>query len=146
MDGSVDRLEPSLRYHYHSLYPYNMSRQDPEAQNLTADDFEYRSDEDETPTDTIRPTRPAPQTFKSQYTIQTSERLKGVANRIIFSRYYILFYFIMMSLSLTTVVLSLMATRKPYIGRETELMGRQGNMPTVSLAYLGSHHKWNDGR
>jgi hypothetical protein len=90
-----------------------MSRQDPEAQNLTADDFEYRSDEEQDVTDrTARPARPVPQTFKSQYTIQTSERLKGVANRIIFSRYYILFYFIMMSLSLTTVVLSLMATRK----------------------------------
>jgi hypothetical protein len=93
-----------------------MSRQDPEAQNLTADDFEYRSDE-ETPTaSTSRPTRPAQQAFKSQYTIQTSERLKGVANRIIFSRYYILFYFIMMSLSLTTVVMSLMATRKSSLG------------------------------
>ena len=88
-----------------------MSRQDPEAQNLTADDFEYRSDED-TPTTNARPARPAQQAFKSQYTIQTSERLKGVANRIIFSRYYILFYFIMMSLSLTTVVMSLMATRE----------------------------------
>jgi hypothetical protein len=88
-----------------------MSRQDPEAQNLTADDFEYRSDE-ETPTTNARPARPAQQAFKSQYTIQTSERLKGVANRIIFSRYYILFYFIMMSLSLTTVVMSLMATRE----------------------------------
>lgn len=91
-----------------------MSGRDEEAQGLTADDFEYRSDEeqDETPRATARPTRPAAQTFKSQYSIQTSERLKGVANRIIFSRYYILFYFIMMSLSLTTVVLSLIATRE----------------------------------
>jgi len=90
-----------------------MSRQDPEAQNLTADDFEYRSDEDTPETNQARPARPAQLAFKSQYTIQTSERLKGVANRIIFSRYYILFYFIMMSLSLTTVVMSLMATREP---------------------------------
>jgi len=125
-----------------------MSRQDPEAQNLTADDFEYRSDEDETPTNQpARPARPAPQTFKSQYTIQTSERLKGVANRIIFSRYYILFYFIMMSLSLTTVVLSLMATRESscyrVMSRAEE--GRQGNMPTASLAYFGSYNQWDDG-
>ena len=98
-----------------------MSRQDPEAQNLTADDFEYRSDED-TPTTNARPARPAQQAFKSQYTIQTSERLKGVANRIIFSRYYILFYFIMMSLSLTTVVMSLMATRESPC-QVTELIG-----------------------
>lgn len=90
-----------------------MPGQDLEGQNLTADDFEYHSDEEQDDTTrTARPTRPAPQTFKSQYTIQTSERLKGVANRIIFSRYYILFYFIMMSLSLTTVVLSLIATRE----------------------------------
>lgn len=95
------------------IYLSKMSRQDVEGQNLTADDFEYHSDEEQEETARItRPTRPTPQTFKSQYTIQTSERLKGVANRIIFSRYYILFYFIMMSLSLTTVVLSLIATRE----------------------------------
>lgn len=92
-----------------------MSRQDPEAQNLTVDDFEYHSDEDTPTTNQPRPARPVQQAFKSQYTIQTSERLKGVANRIIFSRYYILFYFIMMSLSLTTVVMSLMATRKSIL-------------------------------
>lgn len=92
-----------------------MSRQDPEAQNLTVDDFEYHSDEDTPTTNQPRPARPVQQAFKSQYTIQTSERLKGVANRIIFSRYYILFYFIMMSLSLTTVVMSLMATRKSLV-------------------------------
>lgn len=94
-----------------------MSRPDVESQGLTADDFEYNSDEEggrEDAPRTERPTRPAAQTFKSQYSIQTSERLKGVANRIIFSRYYILFYFIMMSLSLTTVVLSLIATRTSF--------------------------------
>lgn len=92
-----------------------MSRLDSDAQNMTADDFEYHSDAEEEQDESARsarPTRPSPSTFKSQYTIQTSERLKGVANRIIFSRYYILFYFIMMSLSLTTVVLSLIATRE----------------------------------
>lgn len=46
----------------------------------------------------------------SPYRLPRGEQLRGVANRIIFSRYYILFYFIMMSLSLTTVVLSLVAT------------------------------------
>lgn len=48
----------------------------------------------------------------TSYRLPPSEQLRGVANRIIFSRYYILFYFIMMSLSLTTVVLSLVATSK----------------------------------
>lgn len=103
-----------------------MSRPDEEAQNLTADDFEYRSDEEQDDTSRpARPTRPSPQTFKSQYSIQTSERLKGVANRIIFSRYYILFYFIMMSLSLTTVVLSLVATRTSPSFRGTSLPGSE---------------------
>ena len=45
----------------------------------------------------------------SQYRLQRGERLRGVANRIIFSRYYVLFYGVMMVLSLATVVLSLMA-------------------------------------
>ncbi|TXT10679.1 hypothetical protein VHUM_02184 [Vanrija humicola] len=49
---------------------------------------------------------------RSPYHLPASEQLRGVANRIIFSRYYILFYFIMMSLSLTTVVLSLIATSR----------------------------------
>lgn len=49
---------------------------------------------------------------RSPYHLPASEQLRGVANRIIFSRYYILFYFVMMSLSLTTVVLSLIATSK----------------------------------
>lgn len=45
----------------------------------------------------------------SPYRLARGERLRGVANRIIFSRYYVLFYGVMMVLSLTTVVLSLMA-------------------------------------
>lgn len=49
-------------------------------------------------------------TRSSPYRLATGEQLRGVANRIIFSRYYILFYFIMMVLSLTTVVMSLIAT------------------------------------
>ena len=53
----------------------------------------------------------APIATTSQYRIRPSEKFRGVANRIIFSRYYIGFYFIMMSLSLTTVILSLKATR-----------------------------------
>jgi hypothetical protein len=130
------------------ITPIIMSRSDPEAQNLTVDDFEYHSDEEQNGTDrTPRPNRPAPQTFKSQYTIQTSERLKGVANRIIFSRYYILFYFIMMSLSLTTVVLSLMATRKSTCRslRAGSDQFRQGRVPTFRLACVGDHHQWDDG-
>jgi hypothetical protein len=50
------------------------------------------------------------QPTRSPYHLPTSEKLRGVANRIIFSRYYVLFYFVMMSLSMVTVVMSLMAT------------------------------------
>lgn len=50
----------------------------------------------------------------SQYRLQRGERLKGVANRIIFSRYYVLFYGVMMVLSLATVVLSLMARGESF--------------------------------
>lgn len=38
----------------------------------------------------------------------TSERMRGVANRIMFSRYYIIFYLVMTGLSLGTVILSLL--------------------------------------
>lgn len=51
----------------------------------------------------------------SQYRLQRGERLKGVANRIIFSRYYVLFYGVMMVLSLATVVLSLMARSEYHL-------------------------------
>jgi hypothetical protein len=51
------------------------------------------------------------------YHLPASEQLRGVANRIIFSRYYILFYFVMMSLSATTVVLSLMSRGESRVGR-----------------------------
>lgn len=56
---------------------------------------------------------PAPEaerqtTFKSPYHLPTSERLRGVANRIMFSRYYIIFYLAMTGLSLGTVILSLL--------------------------------------
>ncbi|KAJ9097695.1 hypothetical protein QFC21_004732 [Naganishia friedmannii] len=47
-------------------------------------------------------------TYKSIYHLPTSERLRGVANRIMFSRYYIIFYLAMTGLSLGTVILSLM--------------------------------------
>lgn len=52
--------------------------------------------------------RPATTTFKSPYHLPTSERLRGVANRIMFSRYYIIFYLAMTGLSLGTVILSLL--------------------------------------
>ena len=67
--------------------------------------------------DTSTTSRPALGPTRSQYQIRSAEKFKGVANRIIFSRYYILFYFVMMSLSLTTVVLSLRATRESGAGR-----------------------------
>jgi len=82
--------------------------------NLTADDFEFHDDDDDGATPTPSgPSRPllSTQPSRSPYHLPASEQLRGVANRIIFSRYYILFYFVMMCLSLTTVVLSLIATR-----------------------------------
>lgn len=114
------------------LHPhFAMPTTDPEARNLTADDFEFHDeDEDHVEDDDTSGSRstttqaqrgagrsgPRPtisvQPSRSQYHLSGSERFSGVANRIIFSRYYILFYFVMMSLSLTTVVLSLIATRE----------------------------------
>lgn len=44
---------------------------------------------------------------RSPYHLTTSERMRGVANRIMFSRYYIIFYLVMTGLSLATVILSL---------------------------------------
>ncbi|KIR51176.1 hypothetical protein I315_06359 [Cryptococcus gattii Ru294] len=81
-----------------------MSQQDPEAQPLTAEDFEFEQSSFQ---DTSRPVP-----SRSPYHLPASEQLQGVANRIIFSRYYILFYGAMMGLSLATLVLSLVATRK----------------------------------
>lgn len=45
---------------------------------------------------------------RSPYRMTTSERMRGVANRIMFSRYYIIFYLVMTGLSLGTVILSLL--------------------------------------
>ena len=45
---------------------------------------------------------------RSPYRLTTSERMRGVANRIMFSRYYIIFYLVMTGLSLGTVILSLL--------------------------------------
>lgn len=81
--------------------PLNMS--DPNDPNTRLLASEYELDESETLPGGLSG-------HHSQYHLPPSEQLRGVANRIIFSRYYILFYFIMMSLSLTTVVLSLVAT------------------------------------
>jgi hypothetical protein len=46
-------------------------------------------------------------TTRSPYRLTTSERARGLANRILFSRYYIIFYLVMTGLSLATVILSL---------------------------------------
>ena len=81
---------------------------------LPAEEYEYHSDDEAaaTPQDENLsiPGSGAPSS-RSPYHLPASEQLRGVANRIIFSRYYIFFYLVMMSLSLTTVVLSLIATR-----------------------------------
>lgn len=101
-----------------------MSRQPDEERALNAaESYEYASDEEDdrardTPPSNAASARSIPsrpgQTFtaRSHYQLSTPEQLKGVANRIIFSRYYVVFYFVMMCLSLGTVVLSLIATRE----------------------------------
>jgi hypothetical protein len=95
-----------------------MSRPEPESQRLVAEDFEFHDEEDDTPDSrpfgiaagaSIGATGMGPTPSRSHYHLPASEQLRGMANRIIFSRYYILFYFVMMSLSLTTVVLSLLS-------------------------------------
>lgn len=75
--------------------------------NLASADFDLPADSPD-----LNAPRPAwgNSETRSPYRLPASEQLRGVANRIIFSRYYILFYFIMMMLSLATVVLSLIAT------------------------------------
>ena len=78
------------------------------AEQLSAEDFEF---DDETPHRPLAGLAGAPIPSRSPYHLPRSEQLRGVANRIIFSRYYILYYAVMMGLSLTTVVLSLIATR-----------------------------------
>lgn len=78
---------------------------------LTSSDFELP---DEAPETAPRPAWGNGES-RSPYRLPASEQLRGVANRIIFSRYYILFYFVMMTLSLATVVLSLIATSEPFL-------------------------------
>lgn len=73
---------------------------------LRASDFELDNDN----AASFNPLLPGP--ARSQYQLPASEQLRGVANRIIFSRYYLLFYLVMMALSLTTVILSLIATSR----------------------------------
>ncbi|KAI9633386.1 uncharacterized protein MKK02DRAFT_18347 [Dioszegia hungarica] len=90
-----------------------MSRPD---NSLTPASFELPDDIDDEPTTSFlsvnngNPNQPQPS--RSPYHLPTSEKLRGLANRIIFSRYYVLFYFVMMSLSMVTVVMSLMARRE----------------------------------
>lgn len=106
-----------------STYPPTMP-EDPEFQCQAAETSEYHSDEEDTShpesrPSSAQPSRPNPNitagrntNHRSIYQLTSSEQLRGVANRILFSRYYVAFYFAMMCLSLTTVVLSLMATRE----------------------------------
>jgi hypothetical protein len=79
--------------------------------DITPSSFELPDDIDDEPTTSflaVHNSNASPPT-RSPYHLPTSEKLRGVANRIIFSRYYVLFYFVMMSLSMVTVVMSLMA-------------------------------------
>jgi hypothetical protein len=137
---------------------------DSEAQSLTADDFEFQDEENGESTSRSHPApRSSQLPSRSQYHLPASEQLKGVANRIIFSRYYIGFYFIMMSLSLTTVVLSLIATSKSnhhvfpkarHVCLETIRAVCQNvllsshsrrSVPSAVLAYPGGHNQLHDG-
>ncbi|ORY30823.1 hypothetical protein BCR39DRAFT_494399 [Naematelia encephala] len=85
---------------------------------LSPSDFEFHDEEDgdeELNSQAYRPTSTStvPSTARStasMYHLPPSEQLRGVANRIIFSRYYILFYLVMFGLGVGTVVLSLIAT------------------------------------
>lgn len=87
-----------------------MPRPDP---SITSASFELPEDVDEDePTTSFLHVNNQPQPSRSPYHLPPGEKLRGVANRIIFSRYYVLFYFVMMSLSMVTVILSLMARRK----------------------------------
>ncbi|OCF33096.1 hypothetical protein I317_01896 [Kwoniella heveanensis CBS 569] len=98
---------------------------DPES-NLTASDFELEPEHEHELSDGEDDSHPHSQSIhqellssqppanaipaRSQYHLPPSEQLRGVANRIIFSRYYILFYGAMMGLSFATLVISLIAT------------------------------------
>ncbi|WVR03252.1 hypothetical protein IAU60_000243 [Kwoniella sp. DSM 27419] len=84
--------------------------------NIRASDFEL-DDEDgqDDPngmSDSLLSGRPPTHAVpsRSPYHLPASEQLRGVANRIIFSRYYVLFYGAMMGLSFATLVISLIAT------------------------------------
>jgi hypothetical protein len=123
-----------------------------------ATQYEYSSDDDEEDQQTTSQTTPHASTIpsrnallptrRSPYHLPASEQLRGVANRIIFSRYYILFYFIMMSLSMTTVVISLIATRTSPFSlsfNPIETSRRSKEMSSCSLAYPGGDIEWAHG-
>ncbi|WVF66365.1 hypothetical protein IAT40_001105 [Kwoniella sp. CBS 6097] len=92
--------------------------------SITASDFELELDHDheedenqhgnahQSSTQSLLSSQPPANAIpaRSQYHLPPSEQLRGVANRIIFSRYYILFYGAMMGLSFATLVISLIAT------------------------------------
>ncbi|WWC85510.1 uncharacterized protein L201_000374 [Kwoniella dendrophila CBS 6074] len=82
----------------------------PQDEQISAEDFEF--DEETHNSSSLMNAQQASSTMgsRSQYHLPASEQLRGVANRIIFSRYYILFYGAMMGLSFATLVISLIAT------------------------------------
>lgn len=100
---------------------------DPEA--LTSADFELGDEASAAP----RPAWGGGES-RSPYRLPASEQLRGVANRIIFSRYYILFYFVMMTLSLATVVISLIATSESR--KSPSLLGIAYNTQAIMSALL----------
>jgi hypothetical protein len=96
--------------------------------NLTPADFDLHGDSSD-----VNAPRPAwgNSEPRSPYRLPASEQLRGVANRIIFSRYYIFFYLIMMTLSLATVVLSLIATSKRHHASHSHAAGQHECPPAV---------------
>ncbi|WVW81471.1 hypothetical protein I302_103465 [Kwoniella bestiolae CBS 10118] len=82
----------------------------PPQDQISPEDFEFDEETHNSSTLLNNQSNSMPSSTRSQYHLPASEQLRGVANRIIFSRYYILFYGAMMGLSFATLVISLIAT------------------------------------
>ena len=116
---SLNHVPHPTSYRAHAAMPRSMP-QSPDVSQ--AEEYEYASDEEtragQRPGQRSASSNPYARTGGSatptstQYALPTGEKLRGLANRIIFSRYYVLFYFLMMCLSTGTVIISLVATRE----------------------------------
>ena len=88
---------------------------------------------------------------RSPYRLTTSERMRGVANRIMFSRYYIIFYLVMTGLSLGTVILSLLEGDSNEVFSEFNSCANSLSpwptrwMPVDNMAYPRDHRQRRHG-